>query len=141
MSPKVATMTPGCRANSIAVSMSAFAVTQTGQPGAGEKPDVSGHDAAQTVLRDRHGVGAADLHERDGPRDRRADRVDETGGEGRVAEAGEIHGGPTRLGGLDWEIGQLLEQLDGLVRELLVDDLDREPGVHEHVVADLSASG
>ena len=89
MSPKVVTMTSGCLASSMAMSMSSLAVTHTGQPGPESRVTLLGHDGAQAVLGDRDGVRAAHLHDLDraGVLGGRVDSLDQTPGDLGVAES------------------------------------------------------
>src|SRR5450759_269872 len=133
MSPKVVIVTPGWRAISMAVSMSRLAVTHTGQPG----PEISvtflgitsrSPFRAMATVWVPHtsmifmGTVAASL----------------IFSMSRRASSGSRYTAPDNAATLrDTRFAPLdeLDQLEGLVRELLVDDLDGEAGVHEHPVA------
>ena len=133
-------MTSGGCASSMAVSMSWFAVTQTGQPG----PESSVIHSGMTPRRPFLAMATVCVPQTSmiltwRPGSVGVDSLDETPGDLGVAERREVHGryapSATRPSS-SAKNGKRLEQLERLVGRLLVDDLEGEAGVHEHEVAD-----
>ena len=131
MSPNEQKITPGRDASSMARIDLLDRGDADRAPRAVEQRDLAGKELVDAELQDGVGLAAADLHERPRPRDQRADRAGPAPA-CRLASrilVDELHDSAIP------EV-ELAQQLERLLRFVFVDDVERESGVHDDVVAD-----
>ena len=119
--------------------------------GAVDHLDLVGQQLVDAVADDRMGLAAADLHDRPAAGGGLMDLVEQSAGEIGVAEfvevlhrrhlflccdAGLLRGQLEPVAELLFEDAELLEVRERLLRRLLVQALDGEADVHDHVLPD-----